>query len=62
MTMSKMKVVTAPLMNANGFALLFSQYKSTQLQLPISPWFEQALSFSVAIIVDDLNSNTGPVS
>ncbi len=57
MTNNKMKMVAAPTMNINGFALLFSELKGTNLHLPMAPWFDQTLSFSIAIMIEGKSEN-----
>lgn len=52
-----MKKVTAPLIRSNGFALLFSQQRSSYLKLPLAPVFEKAISFSIGVKLEPNQSN-----
>lgn len=57
MSNSKIKMVTAPIMNVNGFALLFTAQNNTNLQLPMARRFGQALSLSIAFMLEGRNTS-----
>ncbi|WP_047042615.1 hypothetical protein [Vibrio mexicanus] len=57
MSMNTMKMVTAPLIRSNGFALLFSQQRSSYLKLPLAPVFEKGISFSIGVKLEPRQSN-----